>query len=479
MARIDISALRDEASAAVEKGKLDRAVELYTQLEAAEPHAAAWAKKLGEVQRRAGNAAGAITALERAVDKFVAAGFLVQAIAVCKLILQIDASHHTTLQRVAELTAATRPAVSPAELMQMAPPKPPKPTPAPPAPAQPAARHSRPALIVSRPPRYSGNAIEIASIIPTSRKLTNPDGSQSGISLIEIDLPDIEIIHEPPAVASLAGRLDPQARLALRRTPLFADLPARVLEGLVDRMELLAFEAGDVIVREGEPGTRMFVISEGEVVVDTAGVELSRLGSSAFFGEISLITNLPRSATIRATAHVELLAMDGEVIRAAAAERPDLVTIMLKFVRDRLIDRVARTSALFGPFTDDERAALAHRFELVEVVPDVELIVQGARADGLYIMLAGGVDVVRADRTIAELTTGDVFGEMSLMSGGGSTATVRTTTRVLALRLPAKIFQEVIMTHPQVLAYLGELSGQRAPDAGDDAPFLDLHVDLL
>jgi CRP-like cAMP-binding protein len=155
------------------------------------------------------------------------------------------------------------------------------------------------------------------------------------------------------------------------------------------------------------------------------------------------------------------------------------VTVLLKFVRERLIDRVARTSELFQPFAEDERASLAKRFELVEVVPEVALINQGERADGLYIMLAGQVAVLRDEELVAGLGTGDVFGEISLMSGGGSTATVRTTTRVLALRLPAKVFQEVIMTHPQVLAYLGELSDRRAPRDGEDEQFVDLHVDLL
>ena len=481
MARADISALRDQAAAAIEKGKLDKAIELYAQLEAAEPAAAAWPKKIGETERRAGNHAGAVVALERAVDKFVAAGFLVQAIAVCKLILQIDATRGSTLQRVAELTAATRPAVSPTELLEMAPQKPPRPVAPPPTPPRPAARHSLPAMIHDTGPRsrrQAANAIEIAAIVPTARKLTNSDGSQSGISLIEFELPEIEVLPEPEH-ASVAARRDPAARLALRRTPLFADLPPRVLEGLVDRMELLSFEAGQIIVREGDPGTCLYVISEGAVSVETGGIELTLLGPSSFFGEISLVTDLPRSATIRAVDRVELLSIDREIIRAAAIERPDLVAVMLKFVRDRLIDRGARTSELFLPFTEGERAALATRFELVEIVPGVELIVEGERADGRYVMLAGTVEVRRGARAIATLGTGDVFGEISLMSGGGSTATVHTTTRVLALRLPAKIFQEVIMTHPQVLAYLGELSERRAPNEGDDEPFLDLHVDLL
>ena len=118
-------------------------------------------------------------------------------------------------------------------------------------------------------------------------------------------------------------------------------------------------------------------------------------------------------------------------------------------------NRIARTSELFEPFTDDERRALAQRFEILEVDAGTTLITQGTKADGLYIVMAGKVDVARDGNAIATLLSGDVFGEMSLLAGRGSIASVRTATRVLALRMPAKTFREVIMTYPQVLAYLG------------------------
>ncbi|MCX5741667.1 MAG: hypothetical protein NT062_04105, partial [Proteobacteria bacterium] len=109
MARKDPSALRDEAAQAVERGKLPRALELYAELEAGDPTSPTWPKRIGEVARKAGNPAAAIVAFDRAVDKFVKAGFLVQAIAVCKLILQIDPAHSATVGKLAELGGAPPP----------------------------------------------------------------------------------------------------------------------------------------------------------------------------------------------------------------------------------------------------------------------------------------------------------------------------------------------------------------------------------
>ena len=93
--------------------------------------------------------------------------------------------------------------------------------------------------------------------------------------------------------------------------------------------------------------------------------------------------------------------------------------------------------------------------------------------------VAGKVEVQRSgEGVLATLGSGDVFGELSLLANTGSTANVRSISRVLALRMPASVFQEVIMTHPQVLAYLGELAERRTPRAQAEE-FLDLHLDML
>ena len=437
MYKKDLGALRDQALHAVERGKLGKAIELYTELEKLEPQAAQWSKRLGETHRRAGDRAAAVVAFERTVDKFIAAGFLVQAMAVCRLILQLDPDRTSIVGKLASLE---RPG---------APPPPPPPI--------------EPPTI---PPGSALDALELASVVPGSKPQLRIDGSASGIVILELE-PD----PEPPELSAAA-------RLALRTTPLFAELSSHVLESLVPRMTLVELRAGDVLFHEGDPGASLFVISEGEVSVETRGRELARLGPGAFFGEIALVTDLPRSATVRAATDVELLAIDRGLVREAAAERPEIISVLLRFVRDRLVDRMTQTSELFRPFADRDRHELAARFELVEVVPGSQLIVQGERADGLYLMVAGRVEVTRDGRYVSALTSGDVFGEMSLMSGGGSTADVIAASRVLALRLPARTFTEVIMTHPQVLAYLGEVAERRAP-VEDAAEYADLHVELL
>lgn len=474
MARKDIPSLREEAAELVERGKLGKAIERYEELEELEPESAAWPKKIGETQRRAGKTAEAVEAFERAAEKYVQSGFLVQAIAVCKMIIQLDPDNIGTMEMLSSLQPQPRV-------------KAPLPEPPPP----PAAPVSMPAIIVSTPPQPepaprvtippgSGlDALDLGSVVPGARKETDDDGAESGVIVLPLDDDEVEIelVAEEPPQPPPGPVMTPAARLALRRTPLFAELHPRVLEGLIPRMELRELAAGETLFTEGDPGACLYVISEGEVVVEAEGTELARLGPGAFFGEIALVTDQPRSATVRGATAVELLGIDRELVREVAGQQPALINLLLRFVRERLVDRMIRTSELFAPFADEDRRSLTSKFEVVEVLPGAQLIVQGKRADGLYVLVSGKVEIVRDGVPLALLRSGDVFGEISLMSGGGSTANVTAGTRVIALRMPARTFTEVIMTHPQVLAYLGELAAQRAPKA--KATFADRHLDLL
>ncbi len=533
MARKDVSKLRDDAAKAVERGKLDRAIELYAELEEAEPKSPTWPKRIGETYRRSGDNVRAVSAFERSAEKYVIEGFLVQAIAVCKLILQIDPKHSTAQRRLAELLPArpkrttTRPPQVHESRVMLPPTQPPVATfsrpeavPEPIAPRRPPARRapepSLPAIIVDHapielteptepiemleplelieydvpesapkieiPPGSGLDVIDFSTLIPGTQRGLRLDGSLSGINVLPIDddlelsLDDAEITIEDVT----ERKPGPAARRALLTTPLFPQIPPRVLEKLINQMALVELDPNEILFREGDSGDELFVISEGEVAVETAAAgELARLGPSAFFGEIALITDHPRSATIRAITRCELLAIDRELLRDALSENSEILTVILRFVRDRSIDRITRTSELFRPFTEAERIALSARFELVEVVHDAMLITQGERSDGLYLIVAGRVEVQRTgEDAMAELGPGDVFGELSLLGNTGSTANVRSVSRVLALRMPASTFQEVIMTHPQVLEYLGQLAERRTPRAQAEE-FVDLHLDML
>jgi len=514
----DARALRDEAAEATASGKYKRALAAYLELERLEPRDAQWAKRAGETYRRLGNHKHAIEAFNRSAERYAQNGFLVQAIAVCKLVLQIDPKHVDTLRRLAMMNeqigqgptraggmAENNPALHQdpkvAALRRSS-------SQTQPPPQQPPARTKPPtpqlamARTKSKPiPVVRGAALDTVSLskqVPAARPR---DESSPGIHIIpldaevyEEDLDELEetalhplassvvIVVEPPdSLATYEAQPDEahelelsdieeiplgapraigtRAQQALAATPLFAGLSSELLQALVKNLALVSLDPGQQLFREGEPSDALYVIVEGEVSVMTEGpprVEMQRLGPGSFMGEVALLTDQPRSTTVVSVAASELLRIDRVTLSNVLGAHGDMLRAVLRFVRDRLVDRWMRTSPLFRPFDEAERAALATRFVFLEIDAGTQLIGAGTRPDGLYIVLAGQFAVHRGSRLVATLGPGDLIGEGALLSGGTFQSDVTANRKGLALCLPAATFREVIMTHPHVLEYLGE-----------------------
>jgi CPA1 family monovalent cation:H+ antiporter len=126
------------------------------------------------------------------------------------------------------------------------------------------------------------------------------------------------------------------------------------------------------------------------------------------------------------------------------------------------VDRLLETSPLFATLSREDARTLSERFRFLELAPDLRVIREGERAPGLFVLLTGTAQVVQGGSHRSQLGPGDVFGEMSLLAGGQAVASVVTTTKCWALELVRAEFQEVMVSYPQVLAYVSELGAERA-----------------
>jgi CRP-like cAMP-binding protein len=98
----------------------------------------------------------------------------------------------------------------------------------------------------------------------------------------------------------------------LRATPLFAALPGPALETVAREARRIEAAAGETVVRQGEPGMEYFVVVSGCLTVSIDGTELAELRRGDAFGEIALIREVPRTATVRAKTDVVLLMVGRE-----------------------------------------------------------------------------------------------------------------------------------------------------------------------
>lgn len=124
----------------------------------------------------------------------------------------------------------------------------------------------------------------------------------------------------------------------LRQCPLFSTLTARTLTEVADKVSLEKHPAGAIIIRQGDPGDKFYLIREGkaEVLVADANGErkVAMLGVGDFFGEAALLTGEPRNATVRAIEDVELYVLGKQdfdaVIEASATFKEELRKVLFE-----------------------------------------------------------------------------------------------------------------------------------------------------
>ena len=143
---------------------------------------------------------------------------------------------------------------------------------------------------------------------------------------IEIPYPiQVEYSREELPLRSEGDVMSAAARLG--GIDLFATLPSDARMMLSRTGQEHIFAAGEAIVRQGDTGSSMYVLLHGHarVLIEPAGTEVARLGPGGFFGEMSMLTGEPRTATVRAADDVRVLEISAERFRELAIERPGLV----------------------------------------------------------------------------------------------------------------------------------------------------------
>jgi CRP-like cAMP-binding protein len=127
-----------------------------------------------------------------------------------------------------------------------------------------------------------------------------------------------------------------EVQVVLARLALFADLTPAQLEATAHRFEEEVFPAGARVLRKDLHGSGLFVILEGEAVVQIEGEEISRFGPGEFFGEISLLTGDPPVADVEARTLLRCLVIPGPDFERFLIEHPRVLLRMLQAEARRL-----------------------------------------------------------------------------------------------------------------------------------------------
>ena len=269
---------------------------------------------------------------------------------------------------------------------------------------------------------------------------------------------------------------------ALHAIPLLSNLSEAAFRRVIATLVVRRLPDAAFAIREGEPGQSFYFVAGGEVrVFATDGLgrqtELARLHENALFGEMALLSAQPRSASVQAIGEADLLEATRGSLAALADELGAVAEALHAFTRERLLGNLMATSPLFRPFSRTQQRDLLRRFTSHDVAPDTVVIHEGEEGRGLFVVLSGECDVSRRSGEgpmvpLGTLRTGDVFGEMSLLRGGPTTATVTASRQATVLFLAREYVGRIVAGVPAIRAYLEALAEDRELDnqltVGDD-----------
>ena len=122
----------------------------------------------------------------------------------------------------------------------------------------------------------------------------------------------------------------------LEAVPLFSSCSKAELQRIASLADELDLAEGATLIREGERGREFLVVVEGTVQVTKHGKKVRALGSGDFIGEIALVSDVPRTATVTATSPVRLLVVTDRAFRGLIEEMPSIATKVLQVLGERL-----------------------------------------------------------------------------------------------------------------------------------------------
>merc|ERR1712182_142765 len=244
---------------------------------------------------------------------------------------------------------------------------------------------------------------------------------------------------EPPVFEKTEEQAD-RIRGMLKKSFIFETIDDKNLEILVKAMHKVELKDGEKIITEGENGDYLFVVDEGKLDCHKEGSTdvLKACSSGDIFGELALLYNAPRAASVTAKAACLLWKLDRETfghIASAASEK----------YRKTLKEFLSKVPIL-SSFKPAELGQLADVMVRTKVAPDTNILTQGEEGDMFYILEEGSAIALKDGNQVNSYGEGDFFGELALLNkkSGLRAATIKATSEVRLLTIKRAEFKRLL-----------------------------------
>jgi len=449
MAKIDVKKLKTDAEKLRGKNKLDKALELYEQIDKAGQADAKTLQRMAEIYLKLEKSKEGIDKYRQAMNKYVEEGFLLQAIAVGKILQELVPENEALSEEIEKILAKTQGAL----IGRIQPKK----------------------MVLQKSAETSASPEPIPDGTSTAKAEAEPEERREEKTEAEAEL-ETPVQEEPLELEEPALEEETIVQAGEEGTSsidflLFSELNQEEFSEVYRKLRSVKVPAGVRICREGESGDSIFIIVQGKVgVIKRVGEEekaLAQLGVGEFFGEFGYFMDGLRHATVKALTDLELLEISKSDMDQIIEQFPQVKEVMLKFYKERVLDNLLALSPLTSILSPEERKKLIDRFELRECEPGEVIVQEGEPGDAMFLIKSGRAEVTTIDPrdsrrlTLARLGAGDFFGEVSLIKNKPRTATITALTPMELLVITRESFEELSQNHPELVGLLEQTIEQR------------------
>lgn len=242
--------------------------------------------------------------------------------------------------------------------------------------------------------------------------------------------------------------------------PLLSFLPPAAARAVRAKLNPVTYRFGEEIVKEGDEADALYVLTTGRarvLKVTPSGEELllNNLLPGDSFGEVALLADVRRSATVRASDDLACLRLAKDDFRALLAEHPDLEQYFRLLAEHRKLHNFLRQFSDLGRVPLPAMRTLLTRMKPVAAVEGEVILREGDPAGPMYVVESGRLRAWVKDgdaatqRNVAFLRAGDFFGIRSLLQGSPRTATVEAMAPCQLYAVAPETFAELVATYPE------------------------------
>lgn len=305
----------------------------------------------------------------------------------------------------------------------------------------------------------------------------------------------IECPEEPVALSDLAWTFGKDIKRVMPETPvpfpsllILSELTQIEFVVLALEMEALVLHPDEPLLRQGDDEKAVYLLSHGSVRVERSvgdeSIQLAKVQAPAVLGEMSLLTKVRRRASVIPETMGMAWRIDGALLQRLRDSHPSLESQLHALAKGRLLGNLGLSSQLLFGLSPEEREELLASFLIVRASSGEAVVELGEAPVGLFFLLHGEAEVwdrsaegepVRAEM----LEEGELFGEISTLTGLPTMAEVKMPQGGVLLHCPADSFQALRGRHPDWVERLEGLKEERIAFSQDTRGALHADFEVL